>query len=310
MKNFNDSLQHFLFEDTLNKPMPIRGNIVHLHNSYQQALQHQNLPIVLKKALGELMAASVLLSSTLKMEGVMVLQLQSKGALKLLVVECGSDLKLRATAKWDANWAEEIDKLTFLELIEHGQFVITLDPTDGEPYQGIVPIEGATIAEMLQNYMLRSQQIDTSLWLYCDGKNASGMLLQKLPSQLENDHYIQDHYIQDEDAWNRMNHLANTVTNEELQNLAPATLLSRLFAEEDLRLFDAKPTQFYCSCNKTKVGSMLRLLGADEVNSILHEQGEIDVNCDFCNKHYSFDKVDATALFTNEAALITSHSRH
>jgi len=305
MKNFNDSLQHFLFEDTLNKPMPIRGNIVHLNNSYQQALQHQNLPMVLNKALGELMAASVLLSSTLKMEGVMVLQLQSKGALKLLVVECSSDLKLRATAKWDDNWTEEIEKLTFLELIEHGQFVITLDPSEGEPYQGIVPIEGATIAEMLQNYMLRSQQIDTSLWLHCDGEKAVGMLLQKLPNQHENDHHVHDH-----DAWNRVNHLADTVTNEELQNLAPETLLSRLFAEEDLRLFEAKPTQFYCSCNKTKVGSMLRLLGADEVNIILHEQGKIDVNCDFCNKHYAFDTIDAAALFANEAALIASLSKH
>ena len=300
-----DSLQHFLFEDKLNKPMPIRGNIVHLNHTYQQALQHQSLPLVLKLALGELMTASVLLSATLKMEGAMVLQLQSKGALKLLVVECGSDLKLRATAKWDTNWAEEIDKLTFLELIEHGQFVITLDPTEGEPYQGIVPIEGATIAEMLQNYMLRSQQIDTALWLHCDGNSASGMLLQKLPNPHENDHYIQD-----QDAWNRMNHLANTVTNEELQNLSAETLLTRLFAEENIRLFDEKLTQFYCSCNKTKVGSMLRMLGTAEVNSILREQGKINVNCDFCNKHYAFDSIDAAALFANEAALIASKSRH
>lgn len=305
MKNFNDSLQHFLFEDAHNKPMPIRGNIVHLNQSYRQVLQHQALPQVLKQALGELMAASVLLSSTLKMEGVMVLQLQSKGALKLLVVECSSDLKLRATAKWDDNWSIEVDKLSFLELIEHGQFVITLDPTEGEPYQGIVPIEGKTIAEMLQNYMLRSQQIDTSLWLHCDGENVAGMLLQKLPNLAENNHYTQD-----EDAWNRMNHLANTITHEELQNLAPETLLTQLFAEENIRLFDAKPTQFFCSCSKSKVGGMLRMLGAAEVNSILAEQGNIDVNCDFCNKHYAFDAVDAAALFASEPVVKLSHSTH
>lgn len=305
METFNDSLQHFLFEDSLNKPMPIRGNIVHLNRSYQQVLQHQSLPLVLKQVLGELMAASVLLSSTLKMEGVMVLQLQSKGALKLLVVECSSDLKLRATAKWDDNWSIEVDKLSFLELIGHGQFVITLDPTEGEPYQGIVPIEGETIAEMLQNYMLRSQQIDTSLWLHCDGESAAGMLLQKLPNIAENDHYTQD-----EDAWNRMNYLANTVINDELQHLSAESLLSRLFAEEDVRLFEKKPTQFSCSCSKTKVGSMLRMLGIAEVNSILAEQGKIDVNCDFCNKHYAFDSIDAAALFANEAALIASKSTH
>ena len=305
METFNDSLQHFLFEDVHNKPMPIRGNIVHLNNTYRQVLQHQTLPMVLKQALGELMAASVLLTGTLKMEGMMVLQLQSKGALKLLVVECSSDLKLRATAKWDDKWAEEVGNLSFAELLMHGQFVITLDPTEGEPYQGIVPIEGKTIAEMLQNYMLRSQQIDTSLWLHCDGENSAGMLLQKLPNSTGNDPDVQD-----EDAWNRMNHLANTVTQDELQNLAPETLLTRLFVEENIRLFDAKPTQFYCSCSKTKVGGMLRLLGAEEVNSILAEQGNIDVNCNFCNKHYAFDTVDAAALFASESVVKLSNSTH
>ena len=310
METFNDSLQHFLFEDVHNQPLPIRGNIVHLNQSFRQVLQHQNLPMVLKQALGELMAASVLLSGTLKMEGVMILQLKSRGALKLLVVECSSDLKLRATAKWDDKWAEEMSNLSFAELLEHGQFVITLDPTKGETnqgqiYQGIVPIEGNTIAEMLQNYMLRSQQIDTSLWLHCDGENSAGMLLQKLPKSAGNDPYIQD-----EDAWNRMNHLAHTITHEELQNLAPETLLTRLFAEENIRLYDAKPTQFYCSCSKTKVGSMLRMLGKDEVNSILAELGKIDVNCDFCNKHYAFDAVDAAALFASELILNQSSSTH
>ena len=291
-----DSLQHFLFEDKLNKPMPIRGNIVHLNNTFQLALQHQTLPLILKQALGEMMAASALISATLKMEGVMVLQLQSKGALKLLVVECSSDLKIRATAKWDG----DIGDMLFIDLIKNGQFVITLDPTEGEPYQGIVPIEGETISEMLQNYMLRSQQIETSLWLHCDGKNASGLLLQKLPNEAEHD----------ADAWNRINILADTVTIDELQNLASETLLTRLFSEEDIRLFESKFTQFNCSCSKAKVGNMLRMLGQDEVNSILKERENIEVNCDFCNKHYAFDKIDATALFASEAALISSHSKH
>ncbi|MBC7756629.1 MAG: Hsp33 family molecular chaperone HslO [Bdellovibrio sp.] len=309
MAKFNDSLQHFLFEDMINQPMPIRGNIVHLNHTFRQVLKHQNLPQVLKQALGDLMTASVLLSSTLKMQGVMVLQLQSKGALKLLVVECRSDLKLRATAKWDVDWFEaqatQLQNISFAELLEQGQFVITLDPTEGEPYQGIVPIEGNTIAEMLQNYMMRSQQIDTSLWLHCDGENAAGMLLQKLPNVAEYDPSLEDF-----DAWNRVNHLANTLTNQELQNLAPASLLTRLFAEEDIRLFEAKPTQFYCSCSKTKVGGMLRMLGVDEVNSILTEQGHIDVNCDFCNKHYAFDAVDATALFASDPVVNLSKSTH
>lgn len=296
MDNFKDTLQHFLFEHT-----PIRGNIVHLNYTYQQVLQHQSLPLVLKQALGELMAASALLSATLKMDGTMVLQLQSKGALKLLVVECSSSLEMRATAKWTG----EIVDQSFLELIQNGQFVITLDPKQGEAYQGIVPIEGETIAEMLENYMQRSQQIDTSLWLHCDGENTSGMLLQKLPEQVGQDHFNQDH-----DVWNRVNHLANTVTNDELQNLAPEQLLTRLFFEEEVRLFESKPTKFNCSCSKTKVSAMLRMLGADEVNSILAERENIEVNCDFCNKQYVFDTVDATALFTNDLTINLSDSRH
>ena len=318
MKNFNDTLQHFLFEHTLentlsvenrNKPMPIRGNLVHLNQTFQQVLQHQSLPTRLKQALGELMAASALLSATLKMDGALVLQLQSKGALKLLVVECSQDLNLglhmRATAKWDETLNDDINNDSFVDLVKNGQFVITLDPSEGEAYQGIVPIEGETIAEMLQNYMLRSQQIDTSLWLHCDNDSASGMLLQKLPSTLENDFFTGD-----ADAWNRMNILANTVTNEELKNLNPEALLSRLFSEENVRLFEPKTTQFRCSCSKTKVGNMLRLLGADEVNSILAELGKIEVNCDFCNKQYLFDALDAAQILAASDTIKTSTAKH
>lgn len=290
-----DEVSSFIIENE-----SIRGNLVHLNQTFQQVLQHQALPTRLKQALGELMAASALLSATLKMDGALVLQLQSKGALKLLVVECSHDLNMRATAKWDETLNDEINAYSFADLVKNGQFVITLDPSEGEAYQGIVPIEGETIAEMLQNYMLRSQQLDTSLWLHCDNKSASGMLLQKLPDILEND----------ADAWNRMNMLANTVTNDELQNLEPEILLKRLFAEEDVRLFEAKTTQFKCSCSKTKVGNMLKLLGAIEVNSILVELGKIEVNCDFCNKHYSFDAVDATQLLASEHVIKASSTKN
>jgi molecular chaperone Hsp33 len=297
MTNSTDSLHHFLFEDQQNQPTPIRGNLVHLNQTFQLALQHQQLPNVLKIALGELMAASALLSATLKMQGALVLQLQSKGALKLLVVECSHDLHMRATAKWDDAQTENFANISFIDLVNHGHFVITLDPVEGEAYQGIVPIEGETIAEMLQNYMLRSQQIDTSLWLHCDGISASGMLLQKLPNMGETD----------ADAWNRVNILAETVTNDELQNLPVETLLTRLFSEEDVRLFEAKPTQFRCSCSKTKVGNMLRLLGANEVESILVELGKVEVNCDFCNKRYTFDAIDAAQTLL-EPARVLAHS--
>ncbi len=305
MTNSTDTLHHFLFDNT-----PIRGNLVHLNTTYQQVLQHQTLPGVLKHALGELMAASSLLSATLKMDGALVLQIQSKGALKLLVVECNSNLNMRATAKWDETQTADIAQSRFIDLVKNGQFVITLDPKEGEAYQGIVPIEGETIAEMLQNYMLRSQQIDTSLWLHCDELSASGMLLQKLPDNGGKAESNKKAIVEDADAWNRMNHLANTVTNDELQNLPAETLLTRLFVEEDVRLFEPKPTQFFCSCNKSSVASMLRMLGENELNSILAEFGKIEVNCDFCNKHYLFDSVDTAQLLATQASISISNAKH
>jgi molecular chaperone Hsp33 len=273
-----DTLHPFLFENT-----PIRGNIATLQQTYIDALQHQNLPPAIKFALGELMVASALLISTLKMEGALILQLQSKGLLKLLVVECSSDLEIRATAKW----SDEIAQQNFIELVKGGQLVITLTPKNSEPYQGIVALEGDSIAEMLEQYMLRSQQIDTTLWLHCDDKSASGMLLQKLPNQA----------LHDQDSWNRINQLANTVTHHELCTLTPEALLPRLFNEEDVRLFNGRAITANCSCSHEHVANMLEMLGESEIQSIIEEQGSIQIHCDFCNKLYVFDESEAIALF-------------
>lgn len=303
MNKVNDTLNRFIFENT-----PVRGNIVNLTNTFQLALNKQQLPAGLKKALGELMAASALLTATLKMNGSLVLQIQSKGALKLLVVECTSDFGIRATAKWNG---EITDEQNLFDLIEHGQFVITLDPKDGgQTYQGIVPIEGDDISTILENYMLRSEQIDTKIWLASDGKSAAGMLLQKLPDTMNQISKSEDSAEHDIDAWNRVGHLADTITNEELLELDTETLLHRLFHEEDVRLFEASNTKFFCSCTRTSVANMLRMLGNDEISSILEEQGKIEVNCDFCNTHYQFDKVDAAQLMVSDVAAQGSKEIH
>jgi molecular chaperone Hsp33 len=296
-------LHRFIFENT-----PVRGNIVNLTNTFQLALNKQQLPAGLKRALGELMAASALLTATLKMNGSLVLQIQSKGALKLLVVECTSDFGIRATAKWNG---EISDEQNLFDLIEHGQFVITLDPKDGgQTYQGIVPIEGDDISTILENYMLRSEQIDTKIWLASDGKSAAGMLLQKLPDTMNQVSKSEESAEHDVDAWNRVGHLADTITNEELLHLDTETLLHRLFHEEDVRLFEASNTKFFCSCTRTSVANMLRMLGNDEISSILEEQGKIEVNCDFCNTHYQFDKVDAAQLMVSDVAAQGSKEIH
>lgn len=295
-----DALHRFIFDNT-----PIRGNIVQLEKTLNETLQYHDYPVPLRNMLGELMAASALLSATLKMDGALILQIQGKGALKLLVVECTAEFGLRATAKWNG----DIDESDFKSIIGDGHCVITLDPEDGEPYQGIVPIEGESIAEMLENYMLRSQQIDTKLWLTCDGTSAAGMLIQKLPNQKEQDiNFGTENF--DIDAWNRIGILADTVTNDELQTLAPETLLTRLFVEENVRLFAPKSTAFKCSCSRANVANMLHMLGKDEVDSILAERSDIEVNCDFCNQQYQFDAVDAAALFVAELVVEVSKAKH
>lgn len=298
-----DTLQRFLFENT-----PVRGNLVNLTQTLQLALNQQKLPVGLKRALGELMAASALLTATLKMNGSLVLQIQSKGPLKLLVVECTSDFGIRATAKWAG---DVDDSQNLFDLIEFGQFMITLDPKDGgQSYQGIVPLEGNNISEILENYMMRSEQIDTKIWLCCDGNSAAGMLLQRLPNSMNQVTHDDDLIEQHLETWNRVGHLASTITHEELLNLPTQTLLTRLFNEEDVRLFEASSTKFFCSCSRESVANMLRMLGNEEISSIIEEQGLVEVNCDFCNTHYKFDKVDAMQLLVNEVSTQPSNKIH
>jgi molecular chaperone Hsp33 len=288
-----DQLFRFVFDNT-----PIRGNTVRLHQTFNNALQHESYPPVLRAALGELMAAAALLAATLKLDnGALILQIQGKGPLNLLVVECSASLQMRATAKWKG----ELEDLSFVELVGNGHFVITLDPKDGgQTYQGIVPVEGDSISEVLQNYMQRSEQIETRIWLACDQSSASGMLLQKLPDLPE----------QDADAWARTGFLAETLTPEELISLPAETILTRLFHEEDVRLFEPRQISFHCSCSRKNVINMLKMLGQEEVASIIQERGEIEVNCDFCNAAYVFDPVDAEQLFAADVTPPTSKSKH
>lgn len=296
MMRERDTLHRFVFEDSA-----VRGNLVHLDETLKEALSSQEIPHGLKCALGELMAASCLLAATLKMQGSLILQLQSKGALKLLVVECTSEFKLRATAKWQG---EITDARSLFEVIENGQCMITLDPKDGnQAYQGIVPLEGESLSAILENYMLRSEQIDTRIWLTSDGETASGMLIQRLPDAVNQAEISQEKTEENLETWQRVGHLASTVTTKELSELSTETLLTRLFFEENIRLFEASDTTFFCSCSRDNVANMLKILGPDEIRNIIAERGEIEVHCDFCNARYAFDPVDAEALLLSNASV-------
>jgi molecular chaperone Hsp33 len=229
----------------------------------------------------------------------MIMQIYGDGPIKLMVVECNSELRMRATAKL-ADHAVIADDATLHDLIHahgEGRFIITLDPNDKQPgqqaYQGIVPLEGDSISTVIENYMLRSEQLDTKIWLAADDKVARGMLLQKLPNIGGTAKKISN----DVENWNRAVILGSTLKQEELLNTDIQTLMHRLFWEENVRVFDIEHPQFQCNCTREKVANMLRMLGEDEINTAIADLGKLNINCDFCGKHYGFDKIDCAQLF-------------
>ncbi|MHB0985585.1 MAG: Hsp33 family molecular chaperone HslO [Sulfuricella sp.] len=275
-----DSLQRFMFECAA-----VRGEAVHLDATWQAVLDRCDYPPALRSLLGELMAAAALLAATLKFSGSLIMQIQGGGPVKLLVVECGADLTMRAMSHWQGGIA---DGASLRELVGEGRFVITIDPKQGkQTYQGIVDLEGGSVAEVLEHYMRRSEQLDTRLWLAADESGAAGMLLQKMPDGEDGD----------ADAWNRVTHLGATITRRELLDLSARDIIRRLFHEEDIRLFDSTPLHFGCNCSRERVANTLRMLGQNDVRSLLAETGYIEADCEFCNRHYVFDAVDAEQIF-------------
>ena len=288
-----DTLQRFIFEHAA-----VRGEIVHLDATWRAVLERADYPTLLRDLLGEMMAAAVLLSATLKFSGSLVMQMQGSGPIKLLVVECTSDMTMRAIAKWSG----ELHGPNMQTLLGDGRFVMSIDrsPEGQQSYQGIVSLEGSSVAEVLQNYMLRSEQLETYLWLAADESRASGMLLQKLPGKTS----------EDADAWNRAVQLGSTITQAELLALPAIEIIHRLYHEEDIRMFEVSPVSFRCSCSRERVSDMLRMLGLAEVRSILDERGSVEVDCEFCNRHYHFDSVDAEQLFAADVVAQMNLTRH
>jgi len=288
----SDSLQRFLLEST-----PVRGEIVHLDATWRAVLERRRYPAPLQSLLGDMMAAAALLSAILKFEGSLIMQMQGNGPVQLLVVEATSEHTLRATAKWEGELAQG----NVTELLGAGRFVISIVPSGGkQTYQGIVAIEGDSIAQVLEHYMAKSEQLETRLWLASDSQQAAGMLLQKLPAAP----------TQDEDAWNRAKQLGETIRREELLSLPAREIIRRLYHEEDVRVFESRPVAFRCSCSRERVTSMLRLLGHDEVKSIIAERNTVEVDCEFCGRHYTFDAVDAEQVFAADVITRPQPTKH
>jgi molecular chaperone Hsp33 len=255
-------------------------------------IEHREYPDTIRETLGEAVVASLLLAATIKFDGVLSLQLRGDGPMHLLLAQCTSGLGVRGLARYreGAGAAQKIS-----ELIGNGNLTVTLETDDGaQRYQGIVPIEGARLADSLQAYFQNSEQLPTRLWLHADAQGASGMLLQKLPGSSS---LPPADAALVEDAWRRVQLVADTLTPEELRTLADAEILHRLFNEDDLRLFEPSPVYFRCRCSRERVASMLQGLGEAETRSVIAERGKVEVHCDFCNRAYVFDAVDVEQLF-------------
>ena len=298
-----DTLQKFIFDNAA-----VKGEFVEISDTWREVQQRHDYPAAVKTVLGEMLAAAALLSANLKFNGAIIMQIHGDGPVRLLVVECDAELRLRATAKVDpaAAIADGSGLTALLNAHGKGRFVITLDPLDKvpgqQPYQGIVPLDGDSMAAVIENYMLRSEQLDTRLWLAADAKVARGLLLQKLPRHSgKDDQTVQASAEEDLETWNRAVMLASTLKQDELLSTDIATLMNRLFWEETIRVFEPAHPQFHCSCTREKVGNMLKMLGRAEVDAALADLGQLGINCDFCGKHYDFDKVDCAQLFASDA---------
>jgi molecular chaperone Hsp33 len=290
----SDALLKFLFDGA-----PVRAEAVRLRDAWRQMIALHDYPPPVARLLGEMTAAAALLSTTIKFNGALILQIHGDGPVKLLVVECQPDLALRATAKLRAG-AHVPDDAGLRELVNatgHGRCAITLDPKDPQPgqqpYQGIVPLEGASIAQALESYMRRSEQLDTRLWLAADGAGAAGLLLQRLPREGG-----RTGAGDDGDAWQRAVTLASTLGSPELLSIGPDELVRRLYWQERLDAVARLTPRFQCTCSRARIGRMLVSLGREEVDSIVAELGSVIVTCDFCNARHAFDAVDVVQLFS------------
>ncbi|WP_034411052.1 Hsp33 family molecular chaperone HslO [Derxia gummosa] len=305
-----DELRKLIFDTA-----PVRGELVTLDETWRHVVGLHDYPVPVRDLLGEMLAASVLLSSTLKFDGSLVIQLFGDGPVKLLVAECDSTLGVRATARLGDS-AVVADDATLRDMVNvggTGRMSITLDPRNRQPhqqpYQGIVPLEGDNLAQVLEGYMTRSEQIDSRLWLACDGTRSTGLLMQRMPAEggaADLDEAAAQaraaQFTADLEAWSHLQTLSDTVTREELLALAPEDIARRLFWDEQARILPARPVRFSCACSRERVGRMLRSLGREEIDSIVAEMGAVAVNCEYCNSAYRFDSVDVAQLFAAPSA--------
>jgi len=221
----------------------------------------------------------------------------------LLVVQATPSLAVRGVARWRGELPSGRPSVEALS--GGGQMTVTVESEDrASRYQGIVPLAGERLADCFESYFTQSEQLPTRLWLVATGEHASGLLLQRLPSGASaSAEEIEHSAAAGDEDWNRILHLAATLTDAELSNLPADELLRRLFHEEDVRVFEPAPVFFQCACSRDRVSGILRSLGEPEVRDILKERGSVEVRCEFCNRAWQYDAVDVGALFAASDAV-------
>ncbi len=302
-------LVKFIFEG-----LPVRGALVRLTDAWRESLQRREgdaaFPPEVRTLLGEMAAAGVLMQANIKFNGALVLQVSGDGPVKLAVAEVQPELTFRATAKVVGAVPPGAQLEAMVNVHGQGRCAITLDPKDRlpgqQPYQGVVPLHGdrreplQEVSQVLEHYMLQSEQLDTKLVLAANDEVAAGLLIQRLP--VEGEGNLEGRRNEDDiglsEAFDRIAMLAATLTRDELLTLAPERLLHRLFWEETVRVFEPLRPSFACTCSRERVSGMLRGLGREESEGLIAERGLVEVGCEFCGRQYRFDAVDVGELFT------------
>ncbi|MEZ5569589.1 MAG: Hsp33 family molecular chaperone HslO [Halioglobus sp.] len=273
-----DCALRFLFEEA-----DIRGEYASLDDSYRELLAIHDYPEDIARLLGEFLAATVILSTTLKFEGKLILQASSRGQVSLLMAECDHQLNVRGIARRTEHDAGAGP------LLSDGQLAITIDPVGGQRYQGIVPLSDASLARSLDAYFEHSEQLKTRVWLAADGERACGLLLQQLPLR------VTPQAQEREQQWEHVEQLANTLGSEELVAGEGLSLLHKLFHQDPLRVFEPRAVRFACSCSRERTLGALSTLAPRELEELLIEMGTITMDCEFCNSQYRFTREDLTS---------------
>ncbi|MFZ7202335.1 Hsp33 family molecular chaperone HslO [Avibacterium avium] len=272
----NDKLYRYLF-----KNRAVRGEWVRLNQSFKDTLNTHHYPKVVQNLLGEMMVATSLLTATLKFNGSITVQIQGDGPLSLALVNGSDDQKMRALARLQG---EVRDEMILSELIGKGVLVITITPNEGERYQGVISLDKPTITECLEDYFVRSEQLQTQLIIRTGEFNgepvAAGMLLQVMPDG-----------VGEEGDFEHLATLTATVKDEEIFGLTAEEMLYRLYHEETVEIYPAQNVEFFCGCTQERSGGALLLLPENEIDEILAEHnGSIDMQCECCGTHYFFNK--------------------